>query len=233
MERRERNSLIMMNRINKTYRLAENEFHVLNDISFEVQRQEFLAIVGPSGSGKSTLMNIIGLLDEFESGEYYLDGIDVSTMNDRERAKIRNQKIGFVFQNFNLLSKLDAFENVELPLIYQGIGRKQRRFKVEEALNQVGLGDRMLHKPSELSGGQQQRVAIARALVTDSPIILADEPTGALDTKTGKEIIYLLHELNEQGKTIVVITHDLSIAAECRRTIHMVDGILKEEGVLA
>lgn len=234
MERkRNTNHLILMDQIHKTYRLGEQKLHVLNHISLEIQHRDFLAVVGPSGSGKSTLMNIIGLLDDFNSGEYYLDGINVSTMKDSERAKIRNQKIGFVFQNFNLLAKLNAYENVELPLIYQGMSRKMRKSKVEKSLEQVGLSDRMHHKTAELSGGQQQRVAIARALVTDSPIILADEPTGALDTKTGEEIIQILHELNEQGKTIIVITHDETVAKECRRTIHMVDGMLTEEGVHA
>jgi len=216
----------------KTYRMGTNEVHALNGISLHIKPKEFVAIVGPSGSGKSTLMNMIGCLDTPTSGKYYLDGREVSTLKDDALAEVRNKKIGFIFQGFNLLPKLSAIENVELPLIYMGIGKKKRHAMALDALERVGLGSRTHHKPSELSGGQQQRVAIARALVSRPPLILADEPTGALDSKSGAEIINMMHELHAEGKTIVLITHDNNIAKQAARIIRIQDGkIVEDSGV--
>jgi putative ABC transport system ATP-binding protein len=216
----------------KIYRMGTNEVRALNGISIHIKPKEFVAIVGPSGSGKSTLMNMIGCLDTPTSGKYYLDGKEVSKLKDDALAEVRNKKIGFIFQGFNLLPKLSAIENVELPLIYMGIGRKKRHAMALEALEHVGLGDRTQHKPSELSGGQQQRVAIARALVSRPSLILADEPTGALDSKSGTEIINMLHELHTEGKTIVLITHDNNIAKQAARIIRIHDGkIIEDSGV--
>lgn len=214
----------------KIYVMGSNTVNALNGISLHIKPKEFVAIVGPSGSGKSTLMNMIGCLDTPTSGKYYLDGNEVSSMNDDQLAEIRNQKVGFIFQGFNLLPRLNALENVELPLTYMGIGKKERYSLAAEALEMVGLGDRMHHRPSELSGGQQQRVAIARALSSKPPMILADEPTGALDTKSGTEILKMLHELHESGKTIVLITHDNSIAKQAQRLIRIQDGTVIEDG---
>jgi putative ABC transport system ATP-binding protein len=204
--------------------------HALKDITLRVEHGDFLAIVGPSGSGKSTLMNVIGCLDAPTSGSYWLDGEEVSRLRENRLAEIRNRKVGFIFQGFNLLSKLTALENVELPLIYRGIPAKKRREMAVEALRKVGLEERLHHKPTELSGGQQQRVAIARALAGDPPILLADEPTGALDTRTGVEVMELIKRLNGQGHTIVLITHDPQVSEQARRVVRIQDGCISEEG---
>lgn len=219
-----------MNHIKKTYQMGEEEIHALDDISFDVKTGEFVSIVGPSGSGKSTLMNILGLLDVPDSGEYFLEDINILDLSDSELAEIRNKKIGFIFQGFNLLSKLNAIENVEVPLMYQGISGKKSKEKAKFYLEKVGLKGREKHLPSQLSGGQQQRVAIARALICNPDIILADEPTGALDSKTGQEIMDMLKDLNEAGQTIILITHDLNLATQAKRVVRIADGKLYEEG---
>lgn len=213
----------------KVYSIGNIEINALNNVNLDIRSHEFVAIVGPSGSGKSTLMNMLGCLDSPTSGTYLLDNKEVNGLNDDELAQIRNHKIGFIFQGFNLLQKLTAIENVELPLIYQGIGAKERLEKSIQALETVGLSDRMHHKPNELSGGQQQRVAIARALVGNPPIILADEPTGNLDTKSGTEIMKILHELHEKGNTIILITHDNNIAMQAKRVVRIQDGEIVED----
>jgi putative ABC transport system ATP-binding protein len=213
----------------KIYRIGDIDINALNGVSIKIEQHEFVAIVGPSGSGKSTLMNMIGCLDTPTSGEYCIDGVSVNGLNDSQLADIRNHKIGFIFQGFNLLQKLSALENVELPLVYQGVAAKERHQRSVKALQAVGLGDRLLHKPNELSGGQQQRVAIARALASDPPLILADEPTGNLDTKSGKEIIALLHELHGKGNTIVLITHDNEVAMQAKRVVRIQDGMITED----
>ncbi|MFT9056343.1 MAG: ABC transporter ATP-binding protein [Ethanoligenens sp.] len=210
----------------KSYVIGDNEVHALNDVSLSVSEHEFVAIVGPSGSGKSTLMNIIGCLDIATSGSYKLKGQEISLYREDELSEFRNRMIGFIFQRFNLLNKLNAVENVELPLVYQGISNKERRERATEALEKVGLANRMLHTPMELSGGQQQRVAIARALITNPPVILADEPTGNLDSTTGKEVMQILQRLGDAGHTIVLITHDLNIAKQARRIVRISDGRL-------
>ena len=214
----------------KTYKMGENEVHALNHINLEIKEHEFVSIIGPSGSGKSTLMNMLGCLDVPTSGEYILDDKPIKKMSDDELAEIRNNKIGFVFQGFNLLPKLTAIENVELPLIYQSVSAKERNERAKKALESVGLGARINHKPTELSGGQQQRVAIARALITNPPLILADEPTGNLDSSSGKEIMQIFKELNEKGNTIVLITHDNDVAKQAKRVIRIQDGKLSEVG---
>ena len=214
----------------KTYKMGENEVHALNHINLEIKEHEFVSIIGPSGSGKSTLMNMLGCLDVPTSGEYILDDKPIKKMSDDELAEIRNNKIGFVFQGFNLLPKLTAIENVELPLIYQSVSAKERHERAKKALESVGLGARINHKPTELSGGQQQRVAIARALITNPPLILADEPTGNLDSSSGKEIMQIFKELNEKGNTIVLITHDNDVAKQAKRVIRIQDGKLSEVG---
>jgi len=206
--------------------MGDNEIRALDGISLDIAQHEFTAIVGQSGSGKSTLMNMIGCLDVPTSGEYFIDGKEVSKLSGNSQAAIRNEKIGFIFQQYNLLPKLNVLENVELPLIYQGIAARKRREMCEEALSQVSMTDRMHHKPSELSGGQQQRVSIARALVTKPAIILADEPTGALDSKTGKEVLQTLKDLHKSGKTIILITHDNDIAAQAERVVRLADGVI-------
>ncbi|EPR09232.1 ABC transporter ATP-binding protein [Ruminiclostridium papyrosolvens] len=221
--------MIQISNMCKIYEMGENSIYALNNVSLHIFKHEFVAIVGPSGSGKSTLMNMLGCLDVPTTGNYVLDGHEVSKLNDSQLAEIRNKKIGFIFQGFNLLKKLTAIENVELPLIYQGIGHKERHRRSVEALEMVGLGDRIYHTPNELSGGQQQRVAIARALVSDPPLILADEPTGNLDTKSGTEIMKTLHELHKKGNTIVLITHDNNIAAQAQRIIKIQDGMITED----
>jgi len=208
----------------KIYKMGDNEVRALNGVDVKIKHKEFVSIIGPSGSGKSTLMNMIGCLDTPTSGTYYIDGKEVSQLKDDEQAKIRNQKIGFIFQQYNLLPKLTVEENVELPLIYAGLSGGKRRELVKTALTRVGLYDRRHHKPSELSGGQQQRVSIARALAARPPMILADEPTGALDSKTGTEVLNMLKELHNEGKTIVLITHDNKIAHEADRIIRIMDG---------
>ena len=221
-------TMISINDLCKTYKMGENEVHALNHVNLNIKEHEFVSIIGPSGSGKSTLMNMLGCLDVPTSGEYILDGKEIKKMSDDDLAKIRNDKIGFVFQGFNLLPKLTAVENVELPLIYQGVSAKERRERAVKALESVGLGERVNHKPTELSGGQQQRVAIARALITNPPLILADEPTGNLDSSSGKEIMEIFHKLNDNGNTIVLITHDNGVAAQTKRIIKIQDGKLIE-----
>lgn len=224
-------ALIEVRNISKIYRLGEIELKALNDVSLTIERGEFLSIMGPSGSGKSTFMNIIGCLDIPTSGQYLLDGIDVSSLERDELAAIRNKKIGFVFQGFNLLPRTSALENVELPMLYNGVNTKERKKIAREALKMVGLDGRENHYPSQLSGGQQQRVAIARALVNNAPIILADEPTGNLDTKTSEEIMELFSRLNKESNiTILLVTHEPFIAAYTRRVVRFMDGrIIRED----
>ena len=224
-----KNQLIKLTNINKSYRNGDQELRVLKDIDLEVEEGEFLAIMGPSGSGKSTLMNIIGLLDRSSSGNYWLEGEEVSQLSEKKLASVRNDQIGFVYQQFFLLSKLNALQNVELPLIYAGVPSAKRKKLAKQYLEKVELAERMTHLPSELSGGQKQRVAIARALVNTPAIILADEPTGALDTKTGQQIMELLIELNNEGKTIIMVTHEPEIAAYAKRTIVLRDGVITED----
>ena len=221
--------LIDLRNINKTYRNGDQELKVLKNINLTVEEGEFVAIMGPSGSGKSTLMNIIGMLDRPSTGEYFLENEDVANLGDKKLAKVRNNQIGFVFQQFFLLSKLNALQNVELPLIYAGVSQGSRKNLAKQYLEKVDLGTRMTHLPSELSGGQKQRVAIARALVNNPSIILADEPTGALDTKTGEQIIELLMELNAEGKTIIMVTHEPEIAAYAKRQIVIRDGVISSD----
>lgn len=216
--------MIQIVNMSKVYLMGNNTVNALNNIDIHIKKHEFVAIVGPSGSGKSTLMNMIGCLDTPTSGDYILDNKEVSKLNDNQLADIRNQKIGFIFQRFNLLNRLSAIENVELPLVYQGVSGKEAQRRAIEALESVGLEDRKFHKPFELSGGQQQRVAIARALVTKPPLILADEPTGNLDSKSGIEIIKLLKQLHSGGNTIVLITHDNKVASEAQRVVRLQDG---------
>ncbi len=225
--------MIKMRGVSKTYTMGENAVHALSEIDLCVLDQEFVAIVGPSGSGKSTMMNIMGCLDIPDEGYYALDGEDISVCSERELSTIRNQKIGFVFQQFNLLQKLSALDNVALPLVYQGVGATIRRDRAMEALQRVGLSDRTHHRPNQLSGGQQQRVAIARALVTQPALILADEPTGNLDSHSGWEIIRILKELHGSGKTIVLITHDAHLAKQAQRSVYLSDGriVAREEEV--
>ena len=224
--------LIRMRGIVKRFYVGQpNELEILHGIDLDVNEGEFVSIVGASGSGKSTLMNMIGVLDRPTEGTYWLDGTDVEDAADDELSQIRNRKIGFVFQNFNLISRTNALRNVELPMMYAGLPQKKRTQRAEELLDLVGMGDRMLHQPNELSGGQKQRVAIARAMANDPAIILADEPTGALDSKTGRMVMELFHQLNrEQGKTIVLITHNQELAAETGRILTMRDGILYTNG---
>src|SRR5512140_387359 len=217
-------ALIELDHIVKTYDLGLSKVPALRDIHVSIERGEFVAIVGQSGSGKSTLMNILGCLDVPTAGHYRLSGRDVSTLSDDELADVRNLEIGFVFQSFQLLPRASALENVELPLIYRGIGRKERRERATEALRRVQLEDRMKHKPTELSGGQRQRVAIARALVTEPSLLLADEPTGNLDSATGEEIIRLFEQLHQAGHTLCLVTHEPKLAARCPRAIRLSDG---------
>ena len=218
--------VIKMSSICKSYGKGQNKIIALNDVSIEVNQGEFVAILGPSGSGKTTLMNIIGLMDSSDSGEYYLDGEDITNAKERTWARLRNAKIGFIFQKFNLIPKYNALYNVALPLMMQGKSYRAAKLRARETLNRVGLGDRLNHKPSELSGGQMQRVAIARALVGGCTLILADEPTGALDQKTGGEVLDFMKELNSGGSTIIMITHDSNIAAKAGRIVRVEDGCI-------
>ncbi len=220
--------MIDFENISRVYQVGSEKVYALNQASVHIDAGEFVSIIGPSGSGKSTLMNIMGCLDMADSGTYLLDGTPIENYTENELAKIRNQKIGFVFQSFNLISKLTAEENVELPLIYQGVAKAERRDRVAAALARVDLEKRAKHLPTELSGGQQQRVAIARAIVTRPSLILADEPTGNLDSKTSDEIMQIFHELHQQGNTIVLITHDDDVARQASRIIHILDGRLSE-----
>lgn len=221
--------LIKLEEVSKIYKTSSIEVQALRKVSLKVDQGEFVAITGPSGSGKSTLMNLIGCLDRPTSGSYWLDGVDVSKLNDVELARVRNRKIGFVFQNFNLLGRQTALENVMLPTIYAGLPPRERRARALAALEMLGLGDRIHHRPSELSGGQRQRVAIARALVNDPVLILADEPTGALDTKTSEEIMAVFEELNRNGRTIVMVTHEPDIAKHAGRRVHVRDGAVETD----
>ncbi len=223
--------LIEFQDVYKIYQMGETEVRAIDGISMTVQKNEFLAIVGQSGSGKSTCMNIIGCLDVPTSGKYFLDGKDVSTMNDDEQAEIRNKKLGFIFQQYNLISKLNVIENVKLPLLYAGLSEKEQEKRAMHSLERVGLADKAKNMPSQLSGGQQQRVSIARALAGDPSIILADEPTGALDSRTGREVLAFLKQLHEEGNTIVLITHDNTIASQAERVVRLQDGKVVYDGV--
>lgn len=221
--------LIKVTDLCKVYNPGENEVRALDHINLEIDRGEFVAIIGQSGSGKSTFMNMLGCLDTPTSGTYFLNGTDVSTMTDNELSAVRNREIGFIFQGFNLIANLTAEENVELPLIYRGIDKKTRRQLAREALEMVGLSHRMNHKPSEISGGQQQRVAIARAIAAKPPVILADEPTGNLDSASSKEILSILKDLHKGGRTVILITHDDGIAARAKRVVRIMDGKIESD----
>ena len=220
--------MIIFKDVIKNYILGDEEIHALDDVSFSIHENEYVGIIGPSGSGKSTLMNIMGCLDVVSSGEYFLDGLAIEEYGEDQLAAIRNKKIGFVFQSFNLLNRMTVEENVELPLIYQGIPQNARKEKVRTALEKVDLWDRRTHTPNKISGGQQQRAAIARAIVTEPSLILADEPTGNLDTKTGKRILEIFGDLHKDGKTIVLITHDKETAAATNRQLSIIDGKMTE-----
>ncbi len=224
-------SLIDVRNVYKIYNPGENEVHALDGVSLTIEKGEFVAIIGQSGSGKSTLMNMLGLLDECTSGEYFLNGHDVRHLSDDELSDIRNKEIGFIFQGLNLIPSLTAQANVELPLVYRGMPKAERTQLSEEALKKVDLFNRRNHLPSQLSGGQQQRVAIARALAARPPVILADEPTGSLDSNTGREVLALLREINNEGKTVILITHDNSIAATAKRIIRIQDGKIVEDRI--
>ena len=219
-----------MRKVNKVYRMGDEDAHVLKDIDLTVDEGEYLSVLGPSGSSKSTLMNIIGCLDVATSGEYVLRGRLIEDLTEAELARIRSREIGFIFQNSQLLPRLTAQKNVELPLVYAGVPPRERRRRAKEMLDRVGLSERRDHYPNQLSGGQQQRVAIARALVGNPSILLADEPTGALDQKTGRQVMELFGELSREGRTIIMITHDMNIAAYARRVVHIIDGELQEGG---
>ena len=224
-------TLIKVKNVYKTYKTGEDSFNALNNVSLEIEEGEFVAIMGTSGSGKSTFMNMLGCLDVPTSGKYYLNGTDVSEMTDNELSEVRNREIGFIFQGFNLIANLNAIENVELPLIYRGIDRKTRHELAIESLKMVGLEKRMDHKPSEMSGGQQQRVAIARAIAAQPPVILADEPTGNLDSASSKEILAILKKMHKTGRTVILITHDNGIAAQARRVVRIMDGKIESDTI--
>jgi putative ABC transport system ATP-binding protein len=220
--------MLHMKDVSKVFRTATVETHALRSLTLEVGAGEFVAVTGPSGSGKTTFLNIAGLLEELTGGTYQLDGVDVATLDDRARSGLRNEKIGFVFQSFNLIPDLDLFDNVDVPLRYRGLSRGERRKRVEAALERVGLGMRTRHYPAELSGGQQQRVAIARAIAGDPKLVLADEPTGNLDSQMASEVLQLLVDLNAQGTVLVIVTHDPAIAGRAPRNVHIVDGIVTD-----
>ena len=222
-------ALIHIENMKKIYNPGENEVRALDGIDLDIEKGDLVAIVGHSGSGKSTLMNMLGCLDTPTSGKYVLDGQDVASMTDNQLADVRNKEIGFIFQGFNLISNLDAVENVELPLVYRGVSKNERKQLAMEALKSVGLEDRMKHKPNEMSGGQQQRVAVARAVAAKPPIILADEPTGNLETKSTQEIMQILKELHRSGRTVIIITHDEEIASQAHRVIRILDGRIEED----
>lgn len=222
-------ALIHIENMKKIYNPGENEVRALDGIDLDIEKGDLVAIVGHSGSGKSTLMNMLGCLDTPTSGKYVLDGQDVASMTDNQLADVRNKEIGFIFQGFNLISNLDAVGNVELPLVYRGVSKNERKQLAMEALKSVGLEDRMKHKPNEMSGGQQQRVAVARAVAAKPPIILADEPTGNLDTKSTQEIMEILKELHRSGRTVIIITHDEEIASQAHRVIRILDGRIEED----
>lgn len=224
-------ALIKVKDLCKIYNPGENEVRALDHVNLEIQKGEFVAIIGQSGSGKSTFMNMLGCLDVPTSGEYYLNGTDVSTMKDNELSVVRNREIGFIFQGFNLIANLTAIENVELPLIYRGIDRKTRRNLAIESLKMVGLEKRFHHKPNEMSGGQQQRVAIARAIAAKPPVILADEPTGNLDSASSREILGILKDMHKTGKTIILITHDNGIADQAKRVVRIMDGKIESDTI--
>ncbi|MCW5921307.1 MAG: ABC transporter ATP-binding protein [Saprospiraceae bacterium] len=221
--------LISIKDLNKTYIMGAEKVEALKSVTLEIEKNEYVALMGPSGSGKSTLMNLVGCLDSPTGGEYWLNGIEVSTMDDGELAEVRNKQIGFVFQTFNLLPRLSALENVALPLVYAGFGKEERLEKARKTLEAVGLGDRVMHKPNELSGGQRQRVAVARALVNDPAIILADEPTGNLDTKTSYEIMGLFEQIHKAGNTIILVTHEQDIAMHAHRIVRLRDGLIESD----
>lgn len=224
-------TLIKVEDLCKVYNPGENEVHALDHVNLEIQTGEFVAIIGQSGSGKSTFMNMLGCLDVPTSGKYYLNGTDVSTMKDNDLSEVRNREIGFIFQGFNLIANLNAIENVELPLIYRGIDRKTRHKLAIESLKMVGLEKRMHHKPNEMSGGQQQRVAIARAIAAKPPVILADEPTGNLDSASSKEILGILKDIHKSGRTVILITHDNGIAAQAKRVVRIMDGKIESDTI--
>lgn len=226
--RKENKNVITMKNLSKIYKMGDNIVKALDNINLTVDEGEFVSIVGPSGSGKSTLMNIIGCLDVMTEGEYYLNGNDTRKLNENKLAELRSSEIGFIFQSFNLLQKLSALENVELPMIYKGIPAKERYNRAVELLTMVGLEKRIHHRPTELSGGQQQRVVIARALANNPHLILADEPTGNLDSQSGKEVMKIIKELNERGNTIILITHDINVANQAKRTVRIMDGKIYE-----
>jgi putative ABC transport system ATP-binding protein len=226
-------NIINIEQIKKIYQVGLEEVHALRDVSLRIDKNEYVAIMGPSGSGKSTLMNMLGCLDTPTAGKYEFNGVSVSDMDDNDLARIRNKEIGFVFQTFNLLPRSDALHNVELPLIYAGVSYAERREKAQKALVDVGLGDRIHHKPNELSGGQRQRVAVARALVTNPSIILADEPTGNLDSKTGEEIMLLFNEIHNKGNTIILVTHEEYIAEHAARIIRLKDGLIEKDELVS
>ncbi len=221
--------LISIRHLNKTYVMGHERVEALKDVSLDIRKNEYVALMGPSGSGKSTLMNLLGCLDSPTSGEYVLNNINVSTMVDAELAEVRNKQIGFVFQTFNLLPRLSALENVALPLVYAGVSKEERLEKARRTLQSVGLGDRVTHKPNELSGGQRQRVAVARALVNDPAIILADEPTGNLDSKTSIEIMALFEEIHRRGNTVILVTHEPDIALFAHRIVRLRDGLVESD----